>query len=143
MVGMFAELPRGTARDLHAGLTSSVRAFYDLAARHESLGVASETVGALYLASCVVARDLADTERLLDQCEREAEQGRVTDRSPETQAALERTREAYVQRVLEATDGVRRLGQLALREDAETLTTLVADLSRQEAALREVEQLVG
>jgi hypothetical protein len=143
MVGMFAELPRGTARELHAGLTTSVRSFYDLTARHRTLGMASETVGALYLASCVVARDLADTERLLDQCERAAEHGRDTDRSPETQAALERTREAYVQRLLEATDSVRRLGQLALREDAASLTALVADLSRQEAALREVEEAVS
>ena len=146
MVETSAALPRGAARSLHAALAHATRSYFELAARHPSLGGMASPAGELYIASSKVARDLAETDGLLDHCERDAESLEADPRTMETQASFERIREAYVQRLLEATDTLRRVCASALsdtRESAALASSMNDELVTQLAALREVERLIG
>jgi hypothetical protein len=146
MVETSAALPRGAARSLHAALAHATRSFFELAARHPSLGNMATPAGELYIASSKVARDLAQTDGLLDQCDRDADAGEADPRAMETQASFERIRAAYVQRLLEATDTLRRVCATALsdtRESAALASSMNDELLTQLAALREVERVLG
>jgi hypothetical protein len=145
MVETSASLPRGAARSLHAALANATRSYFELAARHPSLGGMATAAGELYIASSKVARDLAQTDGLLDQCDRDAECSDADARSMETQASFERIREAYVHRLLESTDTLRRICATALsdtRESAALASSMNDELVAQLAALREVERLL-
>jgi hypothetical protein len=146
MVETSAALPRGAARSLHAALAQATRSYFELAARHPSLGGMTTSAGELYIASSKVARDLAETDGLLDQCDRDVESSEADQRAMETQAGFERIREAYVQRLLEATDTLRRVCVTALsdtRESAALVASMNDELVAQLAALREVERLLS
>jgi hypothetical protein len=136
MVGLVSELPRGSARSLHAGLSCAVRSYFALAERHQSLTLARESVSDLYLASCVITQDLAELDRLLDRSERE---------EIETISALARARECHVQSLLQATENVRRLCWLALDSNSDVTTAigeLGTDLARQRQAIAQTEALL-
>jgi len=144
-------LPAGTARSLLADIVRTCGALFATLARHgDPRGIAGP-LEELVTAACRAARDLADLDENLGRFERQRE--RLAAASPERLDALtrsERTRDALVQRLLEAMTAVARLRtqQAELSQESDpALGELAGELRReaeaQAAASRELEALLG
>jgi hypothetical protein len=144
-------LPAGTARSLLADIVRTSGALFATVARAgDERGIAG-SLEELVTAACGAARDLSDLDENLGRFERQRE--RLAAASPERLDALtrsERTRDALVQRLLEAMTAVARLRtqQAELSQEADpTLGELAGELRReaeaQAAAARELEALLG
>jgi hypothetical protein len=151
VVETLVALPAGTARSLLADIVRTSRAlFATLARRGDERGIAP-SLEELVTAACRAAGDLADLDENLGRFERQRE--RLAAASPERLDALtrsERTRDALVQRLLEAMTAVARLRtqQAELSQESDpTLGDLASELRReaeaQAAASRELEALLG
>lgn len=151
VVRALAELPPGTARNLLADL---VRMCAALTARLERTGDdrgLGASLAELLPAACGAATDLAQLDENLGRFERQRDQlATLPDGWLDTLARCERTRDALVQRLLEAMTVVGRLqGQQAAlaAESDETLVDLTRELRReaeaQSAAAKEVAELLG
>ena len=151
VVRTLAELPSGTARGLLADL---VRMGSALATRLERTGDdrgVAAALGELLPAACSAATDLSQLDQNLGRFERQRDQlATLPDGWLDTLARCERTRDALVQRLLEAMTVVGRLqGQQAalVAESDETLADLTRELrseaEAQSAAAREMAELFG
>jgi hypothetical protein len=144
-------LPAGTARSLLADIVRTSGALFATLARVGDQRGIGPSLEELVAAACRAAGDLADLDENLGRFERQRE--RLAAASPERLDALtrsERTRDALVQRLLEAMTAVARLRsqQVELaQEDDPTLGDLAGELRReaeaQAAASRELEALLG
>jgi serine/threonine protein kinase len=145
-----AELPAGTARSL---LADAVRTGSALFASLERTGDDRQIIPALtelLQAACAAAVDLADLDQNLGRFERQRE--RLAGSSAgwlDALARCERTRDALVQRLLEAMTVVGRLQsqrvELASETDpslAELTRELVSESKAQSAAAEEIERLL-
>lgn len=143
-------LPPGTARGLLADVVRASGAlFATLAGSGDPEGIRpslEELVGA----ACRASRDLADLDENLGRFERQRE--RFAAGAPERLDALarsERTRDALVQRLLEAMTAVSRLRtqEAELAQQTDPLADLTAELRReadaQAAAAKELDELLG
>jgi len=150
VVRALSELPPGTARGLLADL---VRMSAALTARLERTGDdrgLGSSLAELLPAACGAATDLAQLDENLGRFERQRDQlATLPDGWLDTLARCERTRDALVQRLLEAMTVVGRLqGQQAAlaAESDETLVDLTRELRReaeaQAAAAKEVADLL-
>ena len=140
-------LPPGTARSLLADVVrASGGLFATLASAGDERGIGA-SIEELVAAACRAATDLADLDENLARFERQRE--RFAAAAPERLDALtrsERTRDALVQRLLEAMTAVARLrtqqAELAQASDP-TLSELASELRReaeaQAAAAQELE----
>jgi serine/threonine-protein kinase len=151
VVETLVALPAGTARSLLADIVRASGALYATLARGGDQRGIGPSLEELVAAACRAAADLADLDENLGRFERQRE--RLAAASPERLDALtrsERTRDALVQRLLEAMTAVARLrtqqAELA-QEDDPTLGDLAGELRReaeaQAAASRELEALLG
>jgi hypothetical protein len=149
VVRALSELPPGTARSLLADL---VRMCATLAARLERTGDErglGTSLADLLPAACGAATDLAQLDENLGRFERQRDRlATHPDGWLDTLARCERTRDALVQRLLEAMTVVGRLqGQQAAlaAESDETLADLTRELRReaeaQSAAAKEMAEL--
>ncbi|MGH7499087.1 MAG: protein kinase domain-containing protein [Gemmatimonadales bacterium] len=150
VVQTLAELSPGTARNLLADL---VRMCSALSARLERTGDdrgLGPTLAELLQAGCSAATDLAQLDENLGRFERQQDQlASLPEGWLDTLGRSERTRDALVQRLLEAMTVVGRLqGQQAALagESDETLAELIQELRResdaQGAAAREMKELL-
>jgi hypothetical protein len=151
VVETLVALPAGTARSLLADVVrTSAGLFGTLARTGDERGLAP-SLGELVAAACRAARDLADLDENLARFEQQRE--RMAAAAPDRLDALtrsERTRDALVQRLLEAMTAVARLrtqqAELAQESDP-ALSDIAEDLRRetaaQAAAARELEALLG
>ena len=144
-------LPSGTARGLLADVVRASGALYATLDRTGDERGLAPSLGELVTAACRAAVDLADLDENLGRFERQRE--RFVSGSPERLDALsrcERTRDALVQRLLEAMTAVARL-RTQHAELAEESEPTLADLTRelqaeaeaQAAAAKEIEALLG
>jgi hypothetical protein len=144
-------LPAGTARSLLADIVRTSDALFATLAREGDQRGIAPSLEELVTAACRAAGDLADLDENLARFERQRE--RLAAAAPERLDALtrsERTRDALVQRLLEAMTAVARLrtqqAELAQENDP-TLGDLATELRReaeaQAAASRELEALLG
>jgi predicted Ser/Thr protein kinase len=151
VVETLVALPPGTARSLLADIVRTSGALFATLARVGDQRGIGPSLEELVTAACRAAGDLADLDENLGRFERQRE--RLAAASPERLDALtrsERTRDALVQRLLEAMTAVARLRtqQVELtQEDDPTLGDLAGELRReaeaQAAASRELEALLG
>ncbi len=145
-----AKLPRGTALSLLADLARNAQAVLSRLPADTAHEIRAD-VAELVLHACEAARDLADLEESLDRLERQrARPGRRTSGSWHTTVArAERSRDALVQRLL---DAITMLGEARLRaveataSDADRLTQLSSQMRAEVVAYaearREVEALL-
>jgi serine/threonine protein kinase len=151
VVETLSELPAGTARNLLADL---VRMCAALATRLDHTGDdrgVGKSLAELLPAACGAATDLAQLDENLGRFERQRDQLAARPEGwLDTLARCERTRDALVQRLLEAMTVVGRLqGQqaaLAVESD-DTLADLTRELKleaeAQAAAAKEMKELIG
>jgi predicted Ser/Thr protein kinase len=151
VVQTLSELPPGTARNLLADL---VRMCAALATRLEHAGDdrgLGPSLAELLPAACSAAIDLAQLDENLGRFERQRDQLATRPEGMlDALARCERTRDALVQRLLEAMTVVGRLqGQqaaLAAESDdtlAEVTKELKAEAEAQAAAAKEIKELIG
>jgi predicted Ser/Thr protein kinase len=149
LLSTLAELPPGTARDLLADLTRMGHGLYAGLRRTGDSQNSAAVLGELLLASASAASDLALLDANLSRFERQRE--RLAARpsgSMETLARCERTRDALVQRLLEAMTVLGQLqGQTAdlgaeESELAGSIAELRADSQARAAAAEEMAQLL-
>ena len=151
VVEALVTLPPGTARSLLADVVRTCGALFDTIARDGDPRGLAPSLEELVTAACRAARDLADLDEQLTRFERQRE--RLAAAGPERLDALarcERTRDALVQRLLEAMTAVSRLRaqQAELSEAGEsTLGDVTRELREeadaQAAAAREIAALLG
>jgi hypothetical protein len=151
VVEALVTLPPGTARSLLADVVRASGALFASVARTGDDRELSAPLGELVTAACRAALDLADLDENLTRFERQRE--RFAGASPERLDALarcERTRDALVQRLLEAMTAVTRLRtqqvELAGESDptlGELTRELQAEADAQAAAAREIEALLA
>jgi hypothetical protein len=151
VVEALVRLPPGTARSLLADVVRTCGALFDTIAREGDPRGLAPSLEELVTAACCAARDLADLDEQLTRFERQRE--RLAAAGPERLDALarcERTRDALVQRLLEAMTAVSRLRtQQAELSDAgeSTLGEVTRELREegdaQAAAAREIAVLLG
>jgi predicted Ser/Thr protein kinase len=144
-------LPPGTARSLLADVVRTSGALFATIARTGDERGLGPSLAELVTAACRAALDLADLDENLTRFERQRE--RFVAGSPERLDALsrcERTRDALVQRLLEAMTAVARLrtqhAELAGESEptlAELTRELQAEAQAQAAAAREIAALLG
>jgi len=144
-------LPAGTARGLLADIVRASDALFATLAREGDQRGIAPSLEELVTAACRAAADLSDLDENLARFERQRE--RLAAAAPERLDALtrsERTRDALVQRLLEAMTAVARLRtqQVELAQESDsTLGDLADELRReteaQAAASRELEALLG
>ena len=144
-------LPAGTARGLLADIVRASDALFATLAREGDQRGVAPSLEELVTAACRAAADLSDLDENLARFERQRE--RLAAAAPERLDALtrsERTRDALVQRLLEAMTAVARLRtqQVELAQESDsTLGDLADELRReaeaQAAASRELEALLG
>jgi len=151
VVETLVALPPGTARSLLADVVRTSAALFATLARSGDERGIGPSLAELVTAACRAALDLADLDENLARFERQRE--RLAAAAPERLDALtrsERTRDALVQRLLEAMTAVARLrtqqAELAQESD-HTLDEIAGELRReaaaQAAAARELEALLG
>ena len=151
VVDALVTLPPGTARSLLADVVRASGALFASVARTgDDRGLATP-LAELVTAACRAALDLADLDENLTRFERQRE--RFAAASPERLDALarcERTRDALVQRLLEAMTAVTRLrtqqAELVGESDptlGDLTRELQAEADAQAAAARELEALLG
>jgi hypothetical protein len=151
VVEALVALPPGTARGLLADVVRTCGALFEAVAREGDVRGLAPSLEELLTAACRAARDLADLDEQLTRFERQRE--RLALAGPERLDALarcERTRDALVQRLLEAMTAVARLRtQQAELSDAgeptldEVTRELQAEADAQAAAAREIAVLLG
>ena len=151
VVEALVALPPGTARGLLADVVRTCGALFEAVAREGDARGLAPSLEELLTAACRAARDLADLDEQLTRFERQRE--RLALAGPERLDALarcERTRDALVQRLLEAMTAVARLRtQQAELSDAgeptldEVTRELQAEADAQAAAAREIAVLLG
>jgi predicted Ser/Thr protein kinase len=144
-------LPAGTARGLLADIVRASDALFATLAREGDQRGIAPSLEELVTAACRGAADLSDLDENLARFEHQRE--RLAAAAPERLDALtrsERTRDALVQRLLEAMTAVARLRtqQVELAQESDsTLGDLADELRReaeaQAAASRELEALLG
>jgi hypothetical protein len=144
-------LPPGTARGLLADVVRASGALYATLERTGDDRDLAPALGELVSAACRAALDLGDLDENLGRFERQRE--RFVAASPERLDALarcERTRDALVQRLLEAMTAVARLrtqhAELAEESEptlADVTRELQAEAAAQAAAAKEIEALLG
>lgn len=144
-------LPPGTARSLLADLVRTSGALFAAIERTGDERGLVPSLGELVTAACRAALDLSDLDENLTRFERQRE--RFVAGPPERLDALsrcERTRDALVQRLLEAMTAVARLrtqhAELAGESEptlAELTRELRAEAEAQAAAAREIAVLLG
>jgi hypothetical protein len=144
-------LPPGTARGLLADVVRASGALYASLERTGADRGLAPSLGELCSAACRAAQDLADLDENLSRFERQRE--RFAAAAPERLDALarcERTRDALVQRLLEAMTAVARLrtqhAELAEAAEsplAELTRELQAEAEAQAAAAKEIEALLA
>jgi hypothetical protein len=151
VVEALVALPSGIARGLLADVVRASAALFGTLARTGDVRGIAPSLEELVGAACRAALDLADLDENLGRFERQRE--RLAGGGPEPLDALarsERTRDALVQRLLEAMAAVSRLraqqAELAQETDP-SLADLAAELRRetevQAAATKELESLLG
>ena len=150
VVDALVSLPPGTARSLLADVVRTSGALYATIARTGDDRNLAPSLDELVTAACRAALDLADLDENLGRFERQRE--RFVTGSPERLDALsrcERTRDALVQRLLEAMTAVARLrtqhAELAEETEptlAELTRELQAEAKAQAAAAKEIEALL-
>jgi hypothetical protein len=151
VVETLVALPAGMARSLLADVVrASAGLFGTLARTGDERGLA-RSLGELVAAACRAARDLADLDENLARFEQQRE--RMAAAAPDRLDALtrsERTRDALVQRLLEAMTAVARLRtqQAELAQESDPALGDIAEELRREtaaqaAAARELEALLG
>ncbi len=151
VVEALVTLPPGTARGLLADVVRTSDALFETIARDGDVRSLAPPLTGLVTAACGAARDLADLDEQLGRFERQREHFAAA--SPERLDALarcERTRDALVQRLLEAMTAVARLRtqQAELSEAGEptlgdVTRELQAEADAQAGAAREIEALLG
>jgi hypothetical protein len=144
-------LPAGTARGLLADVVRTSAGLFATLARTEDERGLAPSLGELVAAACRAARDLADLDENLARFEQQRE--RMAAAAPDRLDALtrsERTRDALVQRLLEAMTAVTRLRtqQAELAQESDPALGDIAEELRREtaaqaAAARELEALLG
>jgi hypothetical protein len=144
-------LPAGTARSLLADIVRAGDALFATLAREGDERGIAPSLEELMKAACRAATDLADLDENLARFESQRE--RLAAAAPERLDALtrsERTRDALVQRLLEAMTAVARLRtqQAELAKESDPALGDLADELRREAeaqaaASRELEALLG
>ncbi|HUR95297.1 MAG TPA: serine/threonine-protein kinase [Gemmatimonadales bacterium] len=151
VVDALVSLPPGTVRGLLADIVrASESLFATIARTGDERGLAT-SLGELVTAACRAALDLSDLDENLTRFERQRE--RFVTGSAERLDALsrcERTRDALVQRLLEAMTAVARLrtqhAELAGEGDstlADLTRELQAEAAAQSAAAKEIEALLS
>jgi hypothetical protein len=151
VVETLVSLPAGTARSLLADIVRTCGALFATLTRDGDPRSIAGSLEELVTAACRAASDLADLDENLGRFERQRE--RMAGASAERLDALtrsERTRDALVQRLLEAMTAVARLRtqQAELNQESDpALGELAGELRRdaeaQAAASRELEALLG
>jgi hypothetical protein len=151
VIEALVSLPAGTARGLLADVVRASGALYATLDRAGDDRDLAPSLGELVVAACRAAVDLADLDENLGRFERQRE--RFVAGSPERLDALsrcERTRDALVQRLLEAMTAVARLrtqhAELAQESEptlADLTRELQAEAAAQAAAAKEIEALLG
>jgi ABC-type transporter Mla subunit MlaD len=151
VVATMTALPSGTARSLLGDVVRSAGPLFAALARTGDIRGLAGPLAELVSAACAAGQDLSDLDENLARFERQREQ--LAASGPERLDALsrsERTRDALVQRLLEALTAITRLRtqQAELAAEAEPgLGELAADLRReaeaQAAAARELEALLA
>jgi hypothetical protein len=151
VVEALTALPPGTARNLLADVVRTSGALFATIAREGDPRGLAPSLEELVTAACRAACDLADLDDQLTRFERQRE--RLAAAGPERLDALarcERTRDALVQRLLEAMTAVSRLrAQQAELADAsepalgDITRELQAEADAQAAAAREIAVLLG
>jgi hypothetical protein len=134
----FAGLPAGTARSLLAVLTRHVRTIFALLGRRGDARGLGADVEELYTACCTVAFDLAEVDGLLDSLA-EADGTPLKASNGDATSQLERARDAYAQRLLDATGELRAMcaGLIDANDDAaHRIGELSAELAREHDAQR-------
>jgi hypothetical protein len=151
VVEALVALPPGTARGLLADVVRASAALFETLARTGDARGIAPSLEELVGAACRAALDLADLDENLGRFERQREQlAAGASERLDALARSERTRDALVQRLLEAMTTVSRLrtqqAELAQESDA-SLADLAAELRReadaQAAAAKELEALLG
>ncbi len=151
VVEALVTLPAGTARSLLADVVRTSGGLFATIARDGDVRGLAPSLEELVTAACRAARDLADLDEQLTRFERQRE--RLAAAGPERLDALarcERTRDALVQRLLEAMTAVSRLRtQQAELSDAgdstlgEVTRELQAEADAQAAAAKEIAALLA
>jgi ABC-type transporter Mla subunit MlaD len=151
VVEMLVTLPAGTARSLLADVVRTSGALFDTIAREGDPRGLAPALEELVTAACRAARDLADLDEQLTRFERQRERLAVAGSERlDALARCERTRDALVQRLLEAMTAVSRLrtSQAELSDAGESTLgdvtrELQAEADAQAAAAKEIAQLLG
>jgi len=137
VVETFAALPPGSARSLLADVVRRGQSVQRALVMRQDVSGTSVMVEALLVAACDAARDLAAIDESLALFDRERERDDADTRWIESYAECERTRDAAVQRLLDAVTVLGQLDAQSMRsgEDVGTrLTELVEELSSEMTA---------